>query len=156
MTNLRARIITDFQATAYQNDARLTVDKGQTAEFEFGETGANRANKAFEETRAITASATLSYIFDATPDDFTGTGIDLASIKAIRVQNTGTTGLTLGGTCNGVAAITIPAGGVYQVVSSGASGFTNTAGTASGSITITNTSGSTAGAFSIAVLGIAL
>jgi hypothetical protein len=158
LSNLRARLLCSFYGVGYilpstDTDGSTTIDRSQTTEYDFG-SGANAGDTLWNRTGAPVASATDTYLFDGTPNDAFGVGMDLAAIKAIQIINTGSTQLTLGGTCRGVAAVTLDPNGVYFISTPAATGYTATGGTAAGTITITNVSGSAAGAYSIAIVAV--
>lgn len=153
MTNLRARLLASFYAMGYTANARGPIDLSQTTEYEFG-AGANAGQKLYLSASAsISASATTTLNFNTGLQDAFGDDLALSALKAVCVINTGTVAITLGGTCPIVAAISIKAGGSYQVTTPTAAGYFASAGVA-GTITLTNESGSTAAAYSIAALGI--
>lgn len=152
--DMRARAVVALVAHRTVNTSRLSVDRSRAIEFEYGDTGANRADEVVDLNGAIAASTTLTFDFIGVVERFTGDVIDLTRLQLLRVQNTGTTTLTLGGTCQIVAAIKLRPGGVYMVVDGGATGYTNSGGTGAGTVTITNDSASVVGAYSLQAVGV--
>lgn len=152
MTNLRARLVASIFATAYDNGASLPVDYSQLTEYDFG-AGLNAATDIYvNPTTTIAASATTTFNFNSGLTDAFGTNVDYAMLKGILIINTGTVGITLGGTNPIVAAVTIQAGGCYFVSTPTAAGYEVSTGV-SGTVTLTNVSGSVAASYRLVALG---
>lgn len=152
MTNLRARLVASFFASGYENGATLPVDYSQLTEYDFG-AGLNAASDLYvNPTTSIAASATTTFNFNSGLGNAFGTEVDWNVIKGILIINTGTTGITLGGTSTIVAAVTIQAGGCYFVSTPTAAGYEVSTGVA-GTVTLTNTSSSVAAAYRLVALG---
>jgi hypothetical protein len=158
MSSIRVRLLCSFYGVGYSlpstdTDASTLIDRSQTTEYDFGQ-GVNAGDEVWNRSSALVASSTVTFDFATVIANAFGQLMDLASIKAIQIINTGSTQLTLGGTCRGVAAVTLDPNGVYFVSTPAATGYTATGGTAAGTITITNVSGSAAGAYSIAIVAV--
>jgi hypothetical protein len=119
---------------------------------------ANQAEGAWRKTYAPAASATTSIDFAGTAiQDAFGNNITAKVIKFLRVRNTGTVALTVGGNANAVPFfgavgdfLNLPAGARFTF-DSPTTGIAVTAGTGD-ILDVVNTSGSTAGAFTIEVI----
>jgi len=113
-------------------------------------TSANQANQSYHTSATPASAAAVTYDFTTGLADKFGDAVVLAAVKALFIQNTGTTTLTITGT-NGIvgSGFTLIAG-ESVLFAVGTTGHTTTNAK---TIIVTNAAGS-AGAYTILVVGV--
>lgn len=101
-------------------------------------TGANQANQIFSDTRTLASAANETLDLSGSLTNAFGESVTFTKLKAMIVQNKGTTDLTIGNAASNQFAsflggatqtLVVPAGGVLVLTAPGANGFAVTAGT---------------------------
>ncbi len=148
--------INDRRTVGLNSGVNISINPTPSVTFANG-SGANQANQLYQATRTFSGTTdTLQVSSAGSLKDSYGTAVALVRIKAVYVQNTGTSSITIGGgsspvttLLNSTGTVTLPAGGFAVFVTPDATGWTVTASTAD-TITVTGTSGQT---YSVGILG---